>query len=84
MSESQPPSREWTGGACALVAIGLLFLVPSGLCTGTFGFMAIVEAIQSKDFSDLSSLTGVLMVGLPFIVLGALLIRFGLRRRKLK
>jgi hypothetical protein len=84
MSQSEPPRRRWTGAAVALVVIGLLFLVPSGLCTGFFGIMAVVGAFQQPENSSFSELGPVLGIGAPFILVGIVLLRVGLRARKPK
>jgi hypothetical protein len=90
MSTPEPQRTEWTGGACALVVIGLLILVPSGLCTGSLGIMAIAEALFPSKFGivsgggTLNDLFPVLIIGGPFIIGGIFLIRLGLRSRKSK
>ena len=75
----QSESR-WTGAAIALVVIGLLILIPSGLCTGIFGIGALFDLTAAQGYAGIL-LIGALVLGGPFIVLGALLIRTGLRER---
>ena len=70
------PQPRWTGGAIALVLIGLLILIPSGLCTAVFGLGDLM------DSGGPFMLIIALVVGGPFVVLGALLIRTGLRERR--
>ena len=75
-----PTGPRWTGAAIALFSIGLLILIPSGLCTGAFGIGALVDTLSSNG-SDSGILIMALIVGGPFILLGALLMRTGLRER---
>lgn len=72
------PPRRWTGSAIVLVVIGLLILVPSGLCTSVFGLGALFDGGSGYGGFVLGM---ALVVGGPFIVLGALLVRTGLRER---
>jgi len=72
------PAPRWTGTAIALVVIGLLILIPSGLCTGVFGLGALFDGVNADTSGFLET---ALIVGGPFIVLGALLVRTGLRER---
>ncbi len=78
--DPRPPAR-WTGAAVALVVIGLLILIPSGLCTSAFGVAGLLGALGSSG-GDISLLPMALIVGGPFVVLGALLVRTGLRERR--
>ena len=84
MSQGEIPAAKprRTAAAIALIVIGLLFLVPSGLCTGFFGAMAVLGVIYEPQNSGMSEILPVLMVGGPFILIGALLLRLGLRARK--
>jgi hypothetical protein len=67
-------------GGMALIVIGLLILIPSGLCTAFFGAMSVWETITGG--TGLSVLPEALMVGGPFIVVGALLFYWGRHLRK--
>jgi membrane protein implicated in regulation of membrane protease activity len=78
-ADPKPPAR-WTGAAVALLIIGLLILIPSGLCTSAFGIAALAGGFGSSGV-DMSLLAMALIVGGPFVVLGALLVRTGLRKR---
>jgi hypothetical protein len=78
-TDPKPPAR-WTGAAVTLVIIGLLILVPSGLCTGVFGIAGLVGSFGSSG-GGMGLLAMALIVGGPFVVLGALLVRTGLRER---
>ena len=48
----QPPRRHWTAGAVALVVIGLLILVPSGLCTAVIGGISISEMFSADSSNE--------------------------------
>jgi len=86
----QPTQRHWTAGSIALIVIGLLILVPSGLCTTVVGIGYVIDmfAYQRENLVTLltGGLPGALMMPLlfggPFIALGAYLIHLGWRRRK--
>jgi hypothetical protein len=70
----------------ALLAIGLVILIPSGLCTGIFGGGALLDAIMYPGSGgDSASILGMALVfGGPFVVLGAFLVRLGVRRLRAK
>jgi hypothetical protein len=75
---SRPPRR---GSSIALICIGLLILVPSGLCTAALGigFLSDLGSRgQSESFAGL--IWVVLMVGGPPIAIGIALFVWGLRR----
>jgi len=78
---SPQPAPKWTGSAIALVVIGLLILIPSGLCTSVFGLAGLFDSSGYGGY-DGFMLGMALIVGGPFIILGALLIRTGLRERR--
>ena len=86
MSMPEPsPRGRWTGSAIALVVIGLLILIPSGLCTATMGGLFLFSKFSADSANaDLSDLLSVLIVGGPFILVGLFLLRAGLRARKPK
>ena len=80
--EQQPPRRGCA--ATALIVIGLLILIPSGLCTGFMTIVPLVAAIfNSKQYASTDMVQIALMIGGPFVVLGAVLtwIGFTMRRR---
>jgi hypothetical protein len=77
----EPPKPKWTGAAITFFAIGLLIFIPSGLCTGVMGIGAIVDSYGSNGF-DYGILIMALVVGGPFMLIGALLMRTGLRERQ--
>ena len=66
----------------AMLAIGLVILVPSGLCTGTMGISAISGmAFDKADIgSALSLLLLALVVGGPFVIAGGALVWIAIRR----
>ena len=64
----------------ALLVIGLLILIPSGLCTGFFTLSPIVRAIidRSSVSNDIFGLA--LAIGGPFILLGGFMVWRGVKR----
>lgn len=82
MAENTPQQQSkpsWTFISVALVVIGLIILLPSGLCTAVFGFFTIVESFSQNV--DLSSVLMVLLFGgLPMLV-GWVLVWARLRAR---
>jgi hypothetical protein len=71
-------------GTAALVIIGLLFLVPSGLCTGILGGGAVIDAfVHPENIGDSASMIlTVAIVGGPFVVFGAVLVWLGVKRTR--
>jgi uncharacterized membrane protein HdeD (DUF308 family) len=82
--ERSPERRRAGCGAIALIVIGLLILVPSGLCTGFMTIYPIVMTLHSRSWpGDTGNFVALaLMVGIPFIVAGCVLIGLGLRLRR--
>ena len=74
----------WSALAIVLLVIGLLILVPSGLCTALFGVGAIVGAFiqPNQAASALSSFLMMLVVGGIPIGIGAALVYAALRIRR--
>ena len=80
-----PPERTYpTAGIVALVVIGLLLLIPSGLCTAVLGGGAIWETFANpQNASDLlNTLPMVVIVAGPFIVGGGAMLITGIRRAR--
>lgn len=78
-----PPGRpHWGAGAGVLVAIGLLILIPSGLCTGIFGIGAIYDMITTSSGEGFSILAEAVLIGGIPIAIGGLLVFAGFRIRK--
>jgi hypothetical protein len=87
MTSPEPsPPRRWTSAAVAIFVIGLLILVPSGLCSSAFLVGMLYSAVsEGANFGEsLSVLSSVVLVGGPFIVVGAALTFFGWRMRSRK
>ena len=80
----QPPRPSGSAGGCALFAIGLLMLIPSGLCTAFGGFLLLSEAIQhpSQIIGNLSDLSPFILITIVPLVLGIILVRAGMRNRE--
>jgi hypothetical protein len=80
--EPQPPRRGCA--ATALIVVGLLILIPSGLCTGFMTIGPLVAAIfGSKQYASTDMVQIALMIGGPFVLVGGVLtwIGFAMRRR---
>ena len=86
MSQPDPSAKPKysAGGTAALMIIGLLFLIPSGLCTGIFGGGAVIEAIvHPENLSDSVSMIGAALVfGGPFVAIGGVLVWLGVKRMR--
>ena len=71
-SSPPPPVRKYrTGGSIALIAIGLLMAVPSGLCTAVYGIGFLVETFGGGPTDSLESsiMSAVLVIGgVPFLI----------------
>ena len=77
-NEEQARRRgQLTAGGCALLTLGLLILLPSGLCTAIMGFAVITEGL-GNDLEGLNFLITFLLVA----VIGAGLVYAGLHLRK--
>ena len=72
MSDHPPPPQRRTVGAIVLICLGLLLLVPSGLCTGVMGLIDVIGN-HKGDMLILALVYG----GLPLAV-GAVLLILGL------
>lgn len=73
-SGSADPSQNagrWTGASIALFVLGLLILLPSGLCTAIFGVAALNEGLST---TDLDGLFAVLLTGGIPATIGAALV----------
>jgi hypothetical protein len=86
MSQPDPSGgpKYSAAGTAALMIIGLLFLVPSGLCTGILGGGAVIDALtHPENFGDsISMVVTVAIFGGPFVAFGAVLVWFGVRRMR--
>ena len=74
----QGPRRNVAGGI-ALLVLGLVILVPSGLCTGIMAIGAIVSMIRYPA-SGMSLLPTALIFGGPFVAGGGALVWEGVKR----
>ena len=77
-----PPSGSL--GGCALFAIGLLFLIPSGLCTafGGVGLVAQLATDPAELSRDFDSYIGFVALTLICLAIGIGLVWLGVRVRK--
>jgi len=69
----------WTAASIALFVLGLLILVPSGLCTALVGGMIFVEGLAN---ADLSGIFVVLIYGGIPAAMGAALLYAALKLRR--
>ena len=69
----------WTGVSIALFVLGLLILVPSGLCTAILAGAVLIEDLPDVDFSGLFV---VLLYGALPIAIGAALVYAALKLRR--
>jgi hypothetical protein len=77
----QPDRRPSIVATIAILVVGLLILVPSGLCTGIFALMPVIQAISHpSQMVSLGDVSLVLMIGGPFVVAGGLLTWWGINR----
>ena len=87
MSGPDPAPQPKRAGcvAIALVTLGLLILVPSGLCTGFFTLYPLLSSLFDPSQPASSGDIGfVFTFGMPFVVVGGLLTALGfsmMRRR---
>ena len=70
----------WTALSLVLFIIGLLILVPSGLCTGIGGIVALFGNDNVQD--ALAMLLMVLVYGALPVAIGAVLVYAGLKARR--
>jgi hypothetical protein len=86
MSQPEPGAqrRPSAAGTAALLIIGLLFLVPSGLCTGILGGGALLDAFVHPENSgdSVSMIVMVALVGGPFVALGGVVVWLSIRRMR--
>jgi hypothetical protein len=76
-----PIRKHGVAGAIAMVVIGLLIFIPSGLCTGVIGVGALVETILHPARGEgFAAFVMVLTTGAPFVAAGFALIWFGVKR----
>ena len=68
----------------ALFIIGVLILLPSGLCTAVFGVGAIYALFAEPDtlMKDIDEILPLVAVTLVFFVIGILAIRASFRTKK--
>jgi len=81
-SPAKPGARRWTAGAIAVLAIGLVILIPSGLCTGIFGMGAIYDMITSSSSEGFSILLEALLFGAIPLAIGGVLVFAAFKMRK--
>jgi hypothetical protein len=69
------------GGTIVLLVLGLLVLIPSGLCTSYFGIAGIVTMFDAHDQGyGVLFLGGALIFGGPFVAAGIAMLWIGIKR----
>jgi hypothetical protein len=82
MADQTPPAPRRSGLSIALICVGLLILIPSGLCTALFGGGMIMDMGRPGETGAYARglFWVVLMVGGPPMAVGAALLVWGLKR----
>ena len=77
-----PARRPSLAVTIALLVIGLLILIPSGLCTGFFTLFPIIEGlINPGSHAVPTDIFGMaVLIGGPFILLGGFMVWRGVKR----
>ena len=82
MSNDNPPVGT-LAGTIVLLVLGLVVLVPSGLCTGYFGIagaMAMLGPSSPDQGYGILFLGAALILGGPFVIGGIAMLWVGIRR----
>ena len=82
MTHPPPPPTDPPGGTIVLLVLGLLVLVPSGLCTGFCGIIGLSGLGGSAEAQGYAYmfLGGALILGMPFVIAGGAMLWIGIRR----
>jgi len=82
LREEPPRPRVSIAGTVALFVIGLLVLVPSGLCTGIMGGGALLAMITDPKNAggSMGILVMALIVGGPFVIGGGAMVWHAIMR----
>jgi len=74
------PVKRSVAGGIALLVIGLVILIPSGLCTGVMAGDAIFSLFTPSGSAGLGLLMPALIFGGPFVAGGGALVWEGIKR----
>ena len=79
LPEQRPPGRGCA--ATAIIVLGLLILIPSGLCTGFMTIIPLLGAIFGPQgwTNSIDTIEMALIIGGPFVILGGFLTWLGFR-----
>jgi len=81
MSSNHNPPAGTPAGTIVLLVLGLLVLVPSGLCTGYFGIAGIAMSFDAHDPGYGPLFIGAaLILGGPFVAGGIAMLWIGIKR----
>ena len=72
----------WGALSVTLLVIGLMILIPSGLCTGIFGVGALYDMITSSSSEGASILGEALIIGGIPLAIGGILVYAAFQARK--
>jgi len=77
-----PAATPSVAGTVALIVVGLLIFVPSGLCTGVMALGPLIGAILNPQGSQdpFEGVLFALIVGGPFVLIGGAMLWRGIRR----
>jgi hypothetical protein len=78
--EPRPDQKPNLALSIAILVIGLLILVPSGLCTGIFTIYPIIQSFTTPHGGDLGFVQLALVIGGPFVLLGGFLVWLAISR----
>jgi hypothetical protein len=80
-----PPTPKPKGAGCiggAVLVLGLLILIPSGLCTGTMAILALLGQMSQSRSGAIDVIVMSLMMYGPFVLIGGFLTWLGIRLRR--
>lgn len=83
----QPDQKPSLAGGIAMLVLGLVIFIPSGLCTGIFAFGPLIASIlhPTRYAASLQMLPLALLIGGPFVLVGGALVVTGfnlIRKRR--
>ena len=79
MAEAKPPREGAIASGIAMIVLGLLVFVPSGLCTGVFVFGSIITSLSEGSEAGLMAVYA-LVIGGPFVFGGGALLWYGIKK----
>lgn len=74
--------RQWGALSVTLLVVGLLILIPSGLCTGVFGIGALYDMFTSSSSEGFGILMEALVIGGFPLAIGGILVYAAFQARR--